>query len=197
MDPIRDLPTAHLQQLLWGVAQNDAPSFNEVVRFYTPRLRSYARTTGYLMEDAEEAIQDTFLSVYKKPSAFDFRSRFSVYLIEILKNKLIDKHRAQKRHNHASDVAELSDTLVDDSISVDPLARAEAVRTSKHYQRCKEKLTAIQTEVLYWMFEMQATETETAAVLKCELGTVKSRFHAARAAMGKCLQHWHREMRHG
>lgn len=196
MNPARDLPTAQLQQLLKGVCQNNQRCFVDIVRFYTPILRRYARTTGYPLEDVEEAIQDTLLSVYEKSDAFNFRSQFSVYLIGILKNKLTDKYRSQRRH-HTTDIDDLSETLPDEAGRANPEQEAESARSKAIYERCKKKLTDIQQGVLFWMFEMQATETETAQELSCEVGTVKSRYSAAREAMRNCLRPWYVEMRHG
>ena len=191
------MPTARLQQLLREIARENKAAFEELVWFYNPVLLRYGRTTGYPIEDVKEAIQDTFESVWNRPTAFQFGSKFSVYLIQVLRNKLTDKFRANKRHQVTSDIDELADTLADDAHWADPMAQAESLRAHEQYLRCKEKLTTIQQEIVFWMYEMQATETEASSALNCEVGTVKSRYSAARQALRQCLQGWYQEMRHG
>ena len=64
-------------------------------------LRTGLRILGK-MEDAEDAVQTTFLKLYRGIGGFRFRAKFSTYLIRIMLNVCFDILRKQKRFNNQS-----------------------------------------------------------------------------------------------
>jgi RNA polymerase sigma-70 factor (ECF subfamily) len=76
----------------------DVPAFEALVRRHEARV--YRTALGILRktEDAEEALQDTFLSVYQHLREFRRDSRFTTWLTRIAINAALNKLRGQKEH---------------------------------------------------------------------------------------------------
>ena len=74
----------------------DAPAFEALVRRHESRV--YRTALGILRkpEDAEEALQDTFLSAYQHLCEFRRDSRFTTWLTRIAINAALNKLRGQK-----------------------------------------------------------------------------------------------------
>jgi len=65
----------------------DAAAFAEIVEFFHVRCLRYARYMLSDEEDAEEAVQDTFIRVYDHLSQFRPDARFEPWLFRILANR--------------------------------------------------------------------------------------------------------------
>ncbi len=200
----REIDPQRLQILLQAMASGDAAASDkaaeEVFYKYMPMLSRYARTLvrAHNVQDAEDAVQNTFMAVFKSPLAFKSQSNYSTYLIAMLKNKVADHYR-KERHRHANDTEPLADTLpdtpADQSLRSNPEATAESARAMRQYQNCFAQLTTLQKEIMSLLLDHRWSETEASDWLKCPVGTVKSRYASARQALRKCMEPWRREMR--
>ncbi|MDA1080160.1 MAG: RNA polymerase sigma factor [Gemmatimonadetes bacterium] len=65
----------------------DEQAFIGIVEFYYPRCLRFARNMIGSEQDAEEAVQDTFVRVHDSFSRFDEDSRFDPWLFRILANR--------------------------------------------------------------------------------------------------------------
>lgn len=70
---------------------------NEWIDQYTDYLFSYAYLKIGKREDAEDLVQETFLSAYKNRNQFKGQSAEKTWLVAILKNKIIDYYRKKNR----------------------------------------------------------------------------------------------------
>src|SRR6187549_3469283 len=66
------------------------------VDLYTDYLFSYAFFKTGNREEAEDLVQETFLSAFKSLSGFKGNSTEKTWLTSILKNKIIDYYRKKK-----------------------------------------------------------------------------------------------------
>jgi len=71
------------EQLVAAALQGSAAAFNEIVERYQERLLRFLLTRSVSRADAEDAIQDTFISAYRYLYSFDPRWRFSTWLYRI------------------------------------------------------------------------------------------------------------------
>jgi len=71
------------EQLVAAALQGSAAAFNEIVERYQERLLRFLLTRSASRADAEDAIQDTFISAYRYLYSFDPRWRFSTWLYRI------------------------------------------------------------------------------------------------------------------
>ena len=80
------------------VTERDAPvDPTEWVDQYGNMLMGYAPSRLPGPEIAEDLVQETFLAAWKRHSEFDSRSRFSTWLISILRRKIADHYRTAGR----------------------------------------------------------------------------------------------------
>ncbi len=99
----------------------DTQAFEDLVRRHECRVfRTAVALTGNA-EDAEEALQDTFLSVYQHLGEFRRESRFTTWLTRIAINAALQKLR--RRH---------------ESISLDDPEESEAVFLPQHFESWRD-----------------------------------------------------------
>lgn len=83
--------------LLARLRAGDDAAYETLVRTYTPRLLVVARRVSLSEADAEDAVQDAFVSVFKAIGNFDGRSSLGTWLHRIVVNCAIT--RARKSHS--------------------------------------------------------------------------------------------------
>ena len=67
-------------QLIAEFRKGNQASFEELVERYTDKVFSLASRLTRNQEDAEEVIQDVFVTVYRKIAGFEGKSSFSSWL---------------------------------------------------------------------------------------------------------------------
>lgn len=71
------------EQLVEASLQGSAAAFDELVGRYRQRLLRFLLTRSASRADAEDAIQDTFISAYRYLASFNPRWRFSTWIYRI------------------------------------------------------------------------------------------------------------------
>ena len=84
--------------LVHACKAGDAAAFEELVKRYDRKLFRIAQHITHNREDAQDAVQDAFLKVFRKLTQFRENSQFSTWLIRIAVNESLMKLRKQ-RHN--------------------------------------------------------------------------------------------------
>ncbi len=84
--------------LVHACKDGDAAAFEELVKRYDTKLFRIAQHITHNREDAQDAVQDAFLKVFRKLTQFRENSQFSTWLIRITVNESLMKLRKQ-RHN--------------------------------------------------------------------------------------------------
>lgn len=137
-------------------------------RYKHPLLSTALRMLGQ-QQDAEDAVQMTFLKLYRGIQKYNYRAKFSSYLFRILINVCFDLGRKKNRRSRMS--ARLFET---EKVSVrshheEKILLEEAIQALPERQRA--------CFVLYAVEELKLEEI--AEVLDISLGGVKSNiFHA-------------------
>lgn len=85
----------HEQDLVRRLKAGEDAAFEELVRALTGRLLAVARRIARTEQDAEDAVQEAFLSAFKSISAFDGRSALSTWLHRITVNAVLARSRRQ------------------------------------------------------------------------------------------------------
>ena len=86
----RDLALVH------ACNSGDAAAFEELVKRYDSKLFRVAQHITHNREDAQDAVQDAFLKVFRKLTQFRENSQFSTWLIRITVNESLLKLRKQR-----------------------------------------------------------------------------------------------------
>jgi len=163
------------EALVSDVARGDETALRELLRRYERPLAHFIfRHTGG--RDVEDVYQETWLRVVRHAQRFDPAKRFSTWLFQIALNLCRDWHRRA-----AAD----ADSLVDTAAPSPELAQREAALDAA---KLLATLPEAQREVVILRYYHDLTEDETAAILDCPKGTVKSRMHHAIARLGQLVR---------
>lgn len=82
------------KNVLDRILKGEEALYEIIIRRYNPYLYKVARSYGYNHADAQDLMQDTFVSVYFSLSKFENRSSFKTWIIRIMLNNCYQ--RAQK-----------------------------------------------------------------------------------------------------
>ena len=172
----------------------DSSAFETVVRRYPPALLRAARRFLRSEEDARDAVQDAFVSVFKSVGNFQANSQLGTWLHRIVVNSALMKLRTQRRHPE-EDIERLLPRFADDGHQVQPsipwTESAEAIvergELRDVVRQSIDKLPdQYRTVLLLRDIEELSTE-ETAKLLDVTPNAVKVRLHRARQALRTLL----------
>lgn len=160
------------EQTIERCRAGDLTAYKQIYdRYSQPLLRTAQRLLGRPQE-AEDAVQETFLKLYRGISGFRRGARFSTYLFQILNNTCIDMLRKRKPQNDAVDAEML------------PAASSHELRHS--LAEAVESLPAKMKSCFILFAIEQFSHEEAAEILGVDAGTVKANVHRAR----KKLRAW-------
>src|SRR6266404_1775064 len=74
----------------------DIAAFEQLVKRYDAKLLRIAQHITHNREDAQDAVQEAFLKVFRKLTQFQENSQFSTWLIRITVNESLMKLRKQR-----------------------------------------------------------------------------------------------------
>ncbi len=165
--------------LLVAIAEQDRGAFTTLYRRHAPWLTvRLARRCGDA-DTVDQAVQDAFLAVWRKPSAYAGRGEVAAWLWGIGIRRLIDQLR--RRPGMAWSAAPDADVQV--SAEDEVLLGVQHGDTARAMERLSPELLAVvQATLLDGL-----TTRETAWVLGIPSGTVKSRMSRARIEMREAL----------
>ena len=182
-----DQNTADLE-LVRRIKRGDDEAFREMVERYNKRVYSLAYGVLRNAEDAEEATQDTFLTLYRKIGTFDETKKFFSWFYRVALNQAYTRARRRKPGTavaiddflpkFSSDGHLASPELPDWSGSVEDevMARELAGRAEEFIS----ELPPAYRDVI-WMYDVEEIATsDIAETLEISIPALKSRLHRAR-----------------
>ena len=186
---MQDLSEETIADLLNQIAGGSDKAATMLYSHYHDFVFAFLRHTTGDQVAAEEASQEVFIDILRKPYSFNGASKFSTWLCSIAKNKGVDWMRKNRRMaSLGEDYSEVSEQLVDPN--ADFVAKIEIGQDSEALRYCRDKLSEMHREVIFWVyFEDEGLET-VAQKLNCPQGTVKSRLFHARKSLQQCLTRW-------
>lgn len=157
----------------------------------------YTLTYGILQnyDDAQDAVQQTFIHVFRKLSTLKNEGSFSAWLMKIANNEALMILR--KRKNTPVPDEDIDAKLLEQSVDEPmlPATMAERHDTAESLRRIIGKLPYEQRETLVLYYYHQRKTREIAAIMDCSESTAKSRLRYARASVKKEVEKW--EKKHG
>ncbi len=154
--------------------RGDERAFALIVRAYEVPIFNYVLRLVGDRALAEDLTQEVFLRVYQGLPGFSLRSRFTTWLFQVTKNRVLDELRALERRPRA--VLSLEDAPPLEV--VDP--PFERVETMDAIWRAVERLTVDLKMALLLRDVVGLSYTEIADSLEITLATVKWRIYKAR-----------------
>lgn len=167
---------------LTAIAAGDRNAFERLYQRHGPAARSFL---GRHLRDeqlADEALQDTFLAVWRGAGRFEGRSAVRTWIFAIARRQAWGKLRKEAPTE--------DDGLDGGRLGVDDVDPADVVlaATSRHDLGVAiGRLPAHQREVVLLLFGHDLSMAEAAEVLDVAVGTVKSRLNRARTTLAALL----------
>ena len=183
-----DLDHASMVRLIAG----DDLALNELMERWQKPLHSFILRYVGNYEDSIELAQETFVRVYHHRSRFNFKSKFSTWLLTIATN--LCKHHARWRKRHPTislnDTAGM-DEMLDECLSIAaeeiPSALAGRSELGKLVKEEIEKLPHdLKTAILLFAYD-DLSHAEIGVILGCTPKAVETRLYRVRKLLAKRL----------
>jgi len=159
-------------------AEGQSEAFEELVRRHRTRVYALALRICRNADDAEDALQETFIAAYRALPRFDRRARVSTWLYRIATNKCYDVIARRRPTADAAALPEAADTG-------DPFAHSERRQL---LVRALDALPEQFREAALLCDVCGLTPAEAGAVTGVAEGTMKSRSFRARGLLAAALR---------
>lgn len=164
-------------ELVERAQRGDVECFEELVRRYQAIAFRTACLVAGNAADAEDAAQSAFVKAYYALSGFRTESPFRPWLLQIVANE------AKNRRRSAGRLQGLRVRLVENRPRDDAAPSPEgAVLARADRERLLEEVAGLRERdrlVITYRYLLELSEEETAQIMGCSRGTVKSRLHRA------------------
>lgn len=162
------------QALLPRIASGEVAAVGEFLRRHTGMVFGQARRVCRNAQDAEDAVQDIFLEVWRSADRYDpTQGSEATFVATIARRRLVDRLRRQSARPAAGSIEDLGSIPAHDSVDEVEL-REESARAREAMQQLRPE----QRQVLELSLGHGRSHHEIAAAVGIPLGTVKS--HARR-----------------
>jgi RNA polymerase sigma-70 factor (ECF subfamily) len=168
------------RELLRRIVQRDRQALERLYQAYQPRLMQFLARICSQREPLEEAVNDTFWTVWQKAEEFRGASRVSTWLMGIAWRHAL---KAVRRNGNAA-VERLTDNTVAD------LAAHESLLDDEREQWLAQGLATLPLEqraTLELAYFVGHSCQEIADIMGCPVNTVKARMFQARLKLRNLL----------
>ncbi len=186
-----ELQTEFVDKLRHG----DDDAFTRLVREHAPRMLATARRLLHNEDDAQDAVQEAFLSAARAIDGFAGDAKLSTWLHRIVVNAALMKMRARRRRPEEpiDDLLPRFDAEGSWSGRADTLEPCDALlarrETRATVRRSIDRLPERYRTVLLLRDIEELDTQETATLLGTTQNTIKIRLHRARQALRTLLRH--------
>ncbi len=169
--------------LVRAAQRGDRTAFRQLYERHKQRV---FRTAHRLLGDraqAEDILQEVFVTVYRRLGTFDFRSAFATWCYRITVNICYDVMRKQERRAkyHAFDIdLEASDDLLQASASTQPDREVRRYEVQRYIEHALQQLSPDQRATFVLREVEGLSYDEIASAMQCSPKTVSSRLTRAR-----------------
>ncbi|MBB5076015.1 RNA polymerase sigma factor SigM [Nonomuraea endophytica] len=171
-------------ELLAAHINGDPHAFSEIVKRHRDRMWAVALRTLGDPDEAADAVQDAFVSAYRKAASFRGEAAVTTWLHRIVVNACLDRMRRKSVRPVADD--ELIEAAERDTPMPDQTLEREV---SMEVSAALKLLPADQRAALVLVDMMGYSVEDAAQVLEVPSGTVKSRCARGRAKLAPILSH--------
>ncbi len=175
----------HHAAMIQAIAQgHDRAAFDDLFRYFAPRVKAWMLRTGCNTAAAEDIAQEAMLNVWRKARLFDpSRSTTATWIFTIARNLRID---AIRRERHPSTLLQDSPEETDPADLPDRIL--DHARRDSRIRAALSQLPAGQQALIRQAFFEDKSHTAIEKELGIPLGTVKSRLRLAIARLRTNLE---------
>jgi len=185
--PAKDLQAMSDEKLVAAAKSGDAGAFDELFKRHTPAIFRTTHRITRNREDAEDALQECFLSTFLHLKSFDGKARFSTWLTRIAMNAALMKLRKNRgyrelRTSEPEGPSELRPELQLADPSPTPEERYAKAEQAAILRDAIAQLRPTIRKTVETQLQGRSLD-ETAEVLGVSVTAVKARLFHARAAL--------------
>ncbi len=185
-------------ELIKQIKKGSEEAFDTIVRKYETKVFNLAMSFTRHREDAEEVLQDVFVTLYKKIGSFQGKSAFSSWLYRITVNAAFMRIR-KNRQEKSTPVEDITPAMEVESAehdkphfpSSETLTLNEELKTTLH--GAIARLPDEYRNVFILRDVDGLSNKETGRILKLSTPAVKSRLQRARGMLRKKLTRYYEE----
>ena len=177
-------------ELLELAKTGDYDAFEQLHALLEPQISRFVRRLVGYGPQAEDVVQETFISLFTHMERIDPVENLRPYLFRIARNQSYDHLRRQGRFDQLSlddepTQVRVSFDLADGPAHSKPEDVTHWLLLYMEVREAMERLPELQRQTLILFSEESMTYAEIAEVMEVSVGTVKSRlFHAKRKLRG-------------
>lgn len=166
----------------------DVRAFERLVDCYQGPLSSLCRRMVRDQQEAEDILQETFLTAWRRLDSLQDPARFKPWIYRLASNSCIDLiRRREARHSVPTDTTQMGDVATQ---APGPERSAEAAAAIEDLERVLGGLPPEQ-KLAWVLYEMQGESYgQIAEILKVSEGSVRGRIHRARRAIVAGMEGW-------
>lgn len=166
-----------------GAEPSSPPSFAQVYEAYFDFVWRSARRLGVPEATLDDVVQDVFVTVYRRLSAFEGRSQLKTWIYGIVRHTVADLRRSARRKP-----TEALDGELPDPSTTSPQEIAAREQGAKLLHAVLQELSVEMREVFVLAELEQLSAPEVAAALELNVNTVYSRLRTARKDFDAALK---------
>ncbi|MCJ2017134.1 sigma-70 family RNA polymerase sigma factor [Methylobacterium sp. E-065] len=159
-------------------SERDEAEFKRLLLAVVPPLRRFAVSLARDLTAADDLVQDTLLRAWRSRTRFQPGTNFEAWTFTILRNTF---YSSQRKHREIQD--EDGSHTANLSIPPDQIGRLDV----QDMRTALDRLAPIMRESLVLVAIENLSYEEAAAVMECQIGTVKSRVWRARDQLMRAL----------
>lgn len=138
---------------------------------------------------AEDVTQDVFIFLMREGNAFDpARGSLNAFLMGVARNYVLRRLRGDQYLTSLADDSDENANFEQPAVAESPLEILARVETIEAVRRAVLSLPEPYREVVVLCELQEMSYAETAEILGCAIGTIRSRLHRARALLIEKLQ---------
>lgn len=179
------------KQLIMKAKMGDENSFESLISGCQRKAYNIAYRYMNNEEDAMDALQESFIKVFRHLSSFKEDSRFETWVYRIVVNTCTDmlrKNSSQKITASIYRQIDEEETVLEiPDRSGSPEEIFEKNQKTEHIISCLERLNPDQKEIIVLRDIHGFSYEEISGILACSIGTVKSRINRSRLRLREII----------
>jgi len=187
-------------ELVKGVIQREESCFEELLERYGSKVLNLAMRITRNQEDAEEILQDVFITVFTKIGSFEHKAQFSSWLYRVTMNSSFMKIRARNRRRTVS-MEDVEPNIRQNWVgNRTELFDIESMSSRHELREAIQKAVELLPEdyrAIFVLRDIDGLSNEAVSqVLQLSVPAVKSRLHRSRLLMREQLKSHYAEFAH-
>lgn len=169
-----------MESLINQVIKGEKGAATKFYRMYAPRLRRFLVVKLPTEADAEDLLQEVFLSAFDSLPLFRGESSEMSWLVSIARHEIADFYRKRYVREIVEKTSPLFDSMVSELLSPEFVWKKKQIE--KRFFAAYHSLSEQYQEVLSCRYELSMSVKETAEQMKLSLKATESLLFRARAA---------------